>query len=303
MNGIQVGIEALTRLLSEFRKGRFAPRKIDQAASIRHRRRLSEAWDSRFPGFPPGEIPYASCRGTVLRGKRDKYLRRLIVQLLAANDRASAKQVVVNPVCVFGRHARFLAARLPQARVIAADINPAFNWLYAHTLGWFAARNYCFRRESIFDPHREVAPTAVVFFGACGALSDAAMDYAVTTGSRWLACRTCCHDNIGGNTRIVKRPTLLNLGYRIKNQLFAKKRRKATGEYFSEEYGPERYPRSAAAREVTDRKEMMAVSRHSVDSDVCRAIIDLDRFLFLVESGYEVWHKGDLFVALKHPAG
>ena len=46
-----------------------------------------------------------------------------------------------------------------------------------------------------------------------------------------------------------------------------------------------------------DSAELLEVARHSVDSDVCRAIIDLDRFLHLAENGYRVRYKGELFVA------
>jgi hypothetical protein len=48
---------------------------------------------------------------------------------------------------------------------------------------------------------------------------------------------------------------------------------------------------------LSHSEEFLEVSRHSVDSDLCRAIIDLDRFLYLTENGYDVWYKGELFVA------
>ena len=44
----------------------------------------------------------------------------------------------------------------------------------------------------------------------------------------------------------------------------------------------------------------MEASRNSVDSDVCRTIVDLDRYLHLVENQYGVWYKGELFVARKN---
>jgi len=56
-------------------------------------------------------------------------------------------------------------------------------------------------------------------------------------------------------------------------------------EYFCDEYSKEYYPRSKAARTVINSGEFMDISRNSVDSDICRAIIDLDRYLYLLEKG------------------
>jgi hypothetical protein len=69
------------------------------------------------------------------------------------------------------------------------------------------------------------------------------------------------------------------------------------GHYFSEKYSQDHYPTSRAARGLSDSHEFLEVSRNSVDSDTCRAIIDLDRYLRLAESQYDVWYKGELFVA------
>jgi hypothetical protein len=44
----------------------------------------------------------------------------------------------------------------------------------------------------------------------------------------------------------------------------------------------------------------MEASRNSVDSDVCRTIIDLDRYLKLAEAQYDIWYKGELFVARRN---
>ena len=41
----------------------------------------------------------------------------------------------------------------------------------------------------------------------------------------------------------------------------------------------------------------MAVAKESADSDICRAIIDLDRCLHLAEHGFRVECQGDLLVA------
>jgi hypothetical protein len=125
------------------------------------------------------------------------------------------------------------------------------------------------------------------------------MDYAVASRSPLLVCRTCCHDNIAGNADITHRPTLINWGMRFKNWLmrWMRDKEKFRGYYFSEAYGPDAYPRSEAARGLTDSAELVRACRNSVDSDVCRAIIDLDRYLHLVEKGYDVWYRGELFVA------
>ena len=72
---------------------------------------------------------------------------------------------------------------------------------------------------------------------------------------------------------------------------------KYAGFYFSDKYSKKHYPRSEAARGVSNSDEFLEVSRNSADTDICRAIIDLDRYLYLVEKGYNVWYRGELFVA------
>jgi hypothetical protein len=39
------------------------------------------------------------------------------------------------------------------------------------------------------------------------------------------------------------------------------------------------------------------VARESADSDICRVIIDLDRYLHLAEQGFRVEYQGELLVA------
>ena len=46
----------------------------------------------------------------------------------------------------------------------------------------------------------------------------------------------------------------------------------------------------------------MAVAGNSPDSDICRAIIDLDRYLYLVERGFQVEYQGELLVAERAPS-
>ena len=76
-----------------------------------------------------------------------------------------------------------------------------------------------------------------------------------------------------------------------------RQKEKYTGFYFSDKYSKEHYPRSDAARGVSNSDEFLQVSRNSVDTDICRTIIDLDRYLLLVEKGYNVWYRGELFIA------
>jgi hypothetical protein len=200
---------------------------------------------------------------------------------------------------VFGRHARDLARRLSAFNVIATDIDPYWNWGYQHLWPRRTPANFSFVRDDVFEPRLDAVPVAVVFFGGCGAVSDGAIDYAIASAAPYLMCRTCCHDNIAGNTQVTPRRGYINLFFRFKNRILAWMRttKRFEGFYFSGRYGPEQYPRSAAARRLTTSDELMAVSRNSADSDICRAIIDLDRVLHLCEAGYEVWYKGELFVA------
>jgi hypothetical protein len=138
-----------------------------------------------------------------------------------------------------------------------------------------------------------------VFFGACGAVSDGALDYAIASGAKYVMGRTCCHDNIGGNVTVTARPNPVNRLFRFKNWAYDRVRKapKYAGFFFSPSYTPSAYPRSAAGRHLSATAEFMAVARESVDSDICRAIIDLDRYLHLAEQGFRVESQGDLLVA------
>jgi hypothetical protein len=292
----ELGLEAFAGLLDEFRRGNIADRRQKQALD-RHLAGLCKRWDQRFPGFPQERFAYASARGVCRRGVRDAYLKTIIVRLLEAEREHLRNRTVVNPVCVTGRHARDLAGRLRDFKVIATDIFPWSNWLYERVRLRRGPNNYEFQQDDIFEPKAEAAPAAVVFFGACGSLSDAAMDYAIQSHCPDLMCRTCCHDNIGGNTRITKRLTLLNLFFQFKNLSYAWAKKRLKRHYFSAKYGAEQYPRSRAARGMSNSNEFLDVSRNSVDSDICRAIIDLDRYLHLAENNYDVWYRGELFVA------
>ncbi len=298
----ELGMEAFGGLLDEFRRGNITDRRREKLTLGQHLTELSKRWDRQFPGFPQERYAYASAAGVYRRGVRDAYLKTIIARLLEAERDDLPDRTVVNPACVVGRHARDLARRLRDFRVIATDIFPWSNWLYERVKLRRSPGNYEFRQDDIFEPRVEAAPTAVVFFGACGSLSDAAMDYAIESSCPHLMCRTCCHDNIGGNTQIAKRFTLLNLFFQFKNRSYAWAKKRLKGHYFSAKYGAEQYPRSRAARGMSNSDEFLDVSRNSVDSDICRAIIDLDRYLHLAESGYQVWYKGELFVARRDRA-
>ena len=288
--------EALAGLLHAFRHGNIVALSAEQKGMERHAGSLSARWNGRFPGFPVDDFPYASLRGVFYRQHRDGHLKDIIVQLLAKRGRETT---IVNPACVFGRHACHLAARLPHVTVIATDIYPRCFQMYRVLRRARLPRNLRFVQDNIFAPRLDVQPTAVVFFGACGAVSDGALDYAITSGAQYVMCRTCCHDNIGGNVTLTARPNTLNRFFRFKNRAFDRVRKapKYTGHYFSPSYSPGAYPRSAAGRHLSTTDEFMAVARDSADSDICRAIIDLDRYLHLVEQGFRVEYQGDLLVA------
>ena len=289
--------DALAGLVEEFRQGRIVDVRLEREGMERHARELTAAWDRRFPGFPAQYFPFTSFWGEHHRGKRDAYLRDIIVRLLT--ERGDGRATILNAACVFGRHARAIGARLASARVIATDIDPNWNRLYQFLFRRRTPDNFEFVKDSVFSSRLEVRPTAVVFFGACGAVSDGAMDLAVRTNAPYLMCRTCCHDNIGGNTTVERRPGAINRFFRFKNWAFARmgRQEKYAGFYFSSNYTPAHYPRSDAARGVSDADEFQAVARSTPDSDICRAIIDVDRYLYLAEHGYDVCYQGELFVA------
>jgi hypothetical protein len=154
-------------------------------------------------------------------------------------------------------------------------------------------------RNPVSDVQHEPAVSALVFFGACGAVSHGALDYAIESGARYVMGRTCCHDNIGGNVIVTARCNQVNRFFRFKNRIYSqmRKMRVFEGYYFSDRYTPQAHPRSAAGRDLSSPDEFMAVARDSVDSDICRAIVDLDRCLHLVEHGFRVEYQGELIVA------
>ena len=286
-------------LLSEFRRGNIADKdRVQEASAIQsHLGEHYEAWDRVFPAFPECPWKRRTLTWEYHRGRRDAYLKRLIVAHVGGHD--DGNRLIINPAAVLGRHARSLAHELPAYEVVGMDIEPLGDRLYRFVSFWkyHKLKNYRFVRESIFEPDLERRPAAVVFFGACGSVTDGCMDYAVAVNSPLLICRSCCHENIGGNTAIVRRATPVNWFFVWKNRWFATIERRRKGFYFSDRYLKGAYPRSQAAREIMDSETIIAIARNSPDSDICRSIIDLDRCLFLRENGYDVMYREELFFA------
>ena len=288
-------------LLGEFRRDNITDRHRtrEQAALKAVLGELRAAWDSVFPPFPDCPWKRRTFTWEANRGKRDVYLKRLLVNYVPEQD--SGSRLILNPATVFGRHARAVARELPDYEVLGTDIFSLWYRLYRCTCFWrfFGLGNFRFVRENIFRPDLQRSPAAVAFWGACGSVTDGCMDYAIATAAPFLICRSCCHDNIGGNTEVVKRSSPINAFFRWKNHEFAKMKRKERWKdfYFSEGYRADAYPRSTAARELMDSDTIIAVARNSPDSDICRSLIDLDRCLFLQENGYDVLYREELFFA------
>jgi hypothetical protein len=291
----------LESLLEVYNRGEIADptRRQEQAALEEHLHPLTAAWDRLLPPFPTCSWRRRSLGWEHHRGRRDAYLKQLVITTVQGME--STRRLIVNPATVFGRHARWLARHLPSHEVIGTDIDPTWNRLY-HLLGFWkvpALSNYRFVQENVFEPEVRQDTAVVTFFGACGSVTDGCMDLAIGSGSPFLICRSCCHDNIGGNAEIVRRSTPINTVFALKNQALkrALRKEKYRGFYVSDRYKVEAYPRSAAAREVLDPDTVLTIARNSVDSDICRTLIDLDRCLFLQEHGYDVLYREELFFA------
>ena len=288
--------KALGLLLGEFRLGKIADRArlLEETAIQTHLGQHIQAWDTVFPEFPK----FSEKRRTLLRvfkrERKDTYIRRLVVDALTGFD--TENRVIVNPATVEGRQARYLARDLPQFEIIGSDIDRRWEALYRRVC-LRSQKNFRFVQESIFEPDLSRKPAAIVFFGACGSVSDGAIDYGVEVESPFLIFRTCCHDNISGNTEIVKKWSMINRYYAMKNWQFSKYRKRNEGFYFTDKYNQETYPRSKAARDLADSKTFLQVARNSVDSDICISIIDLDRAIHLQEHGYDVMYREEVFFA------
>jgi hypothetical protein len=295
-DNLEVGLKAFAGLLDEFRKGNIANKKAARQSLEQNMAELFRRWNEQFPGFPRS-IPYLSYIGLSRREPRNRHLNRIIIQQLKSEEPVHGDRVVVNPACFLGQRARYLASRLKSFKIIATDINPLFNSWYKHFCK--TPDNYEFLQDSIFNPSLEVRPAAVVFFGACGSVTDAAMDYFIKTDSPYLFCRTCCQHIIGGNIELAKGFSIVNWLWGLPRPIFVRRLKENKGHYFSPDYSMGRYPRSQAAKGLTNSDEFLEISRNSAGSGICRTIIDLDRYLYLAEHGYNVWYRAEMFVAEK----
>ncbi|MCP4571232.1 MAG: hypothetical protein GY838_02660 [bacterium] len=290
--------EPLESLLNEFRLSRFADkdRVLEESAIQTHLGQHHRAWDTVFPEFPA----FSEKRRTLLRifkrERKDTYIRRLVVAALAGFD--ADDRVVVNPATVEGRQAMYLAGDLPSYEVIGTDIDSRWHTFYRRVCKR-SPGNFRFAKESVFEPDLERTPAAVVFFGACGSVSDGAIDYGVEIESPFLIFRTCCHENICGNAEIVKKWSWINRYFAMKNWQFSRYRKRDDGFYFTERYDRGAYPRSEAGRDLADSETFLEVARNAVDSDICINIIDLDRVLYLQEQGYDVMYRDEVFFACR----
>ena len=286
----------LALLLNEFRLGKIADRArlLEETAIHTHLGKHIQAWDAVFPEFPK----YSEKRRTLLRlfkrERKDAYIRRLIVEALTGFD--TENRVIVNPATVEGRQAMYLARDLPHFEIIGTDIDSRWEVFYRRVC-MKSQRNFRFVQESVFDPDLERRPLAVVFFGACGSVSDGAIDYGIAIESPFLIFRTCCHDNISGNVETVKRWSMINGYNAFKNWVYAKLKNRNNGFYFIDKYNQDTYPRSKAARNLADSETFLQVARNAVDSDICISIIDLDRAIYLQEQGYDVMYQDEVFFA------
>lgn len=290
----------MRRLLDEFHAGRFADagRRLEDAAIREHLAEHHEAWDRVFPAFPDCPWKRRSVAWEARRGRRDAYLRGLIADFVPRGEQGS--RLIHNPATVGGRHARFLARAMPEHEILGTDVDQRWELYYRLFFFWRfrGLDNYRFERENIFEPTRGRQPVAVTFFGACGSVTDGGIDCGIDERVPFLIFRSCCHDNISGNTEIVRhRGRPVNDFFAWKNWWFAREKRKGRGLYFSGRYGVNAYPRSRAARELADSETFLALARSSPDSDICRSIIDLDRCLLLQENGYDVLYREELFFA------
>jgi len=290
---LEMGAIAMEGLLSEFRAGNIGPSDVEKVKLGQYLGEISRRWDEKFPGLPGEPSANRSLKAIPQPGRRKDYLKRIIVELLTDCEGGT----IVEPACLWGSHSRNLARRFPHHRFISTDIQGKADWLYRHIPWTRTPANYQFRRDDIFNPKVHSGPSAVVFIGACASLTDAAMDYAIGSHCPLLVCMACCHAMIGGNSDFVKSDFLGRVYLFLVAKKLAKLREKPDGRYVSPKYSTEHYPRSETAKRLTNSKEVIEVARNAVSSDICRGIIDLDRYLRLAEAGYDVWYRAEMFVA------
>ena len=250
-----------------------------------------------FPLQAELEVSKSDLRHKVLvRRVKDALLKNIIERLCDGRE-----GLIVNPCCVFARHARDIASRLPMTTVAASDIDSTWQSLYglltAATLQREPA-NFSFHIDSIYKLHIPRTPLAVCFFGGCGSLTDAALRLAVQAKAEFVVGRACCHENIGGNLEMSTRAlTIWNAGHRLKNIVYGYCASRF-GYYFDASAAIESYPLSHTTRGELDSAGMLRCAQHSVDCVLCRLAIDGDRVTFLLENGYSVLgYNENMFVA------
>ena len=289
---------AMENLLGEVQQGRIADRKrlLEEETIKTTFAEIFATWDKVFPPFPECRFHRRSVARELMKGRRDTYLRDIIISCAQLANQPN--RLIVNLAAVYGGNARLLARALPQFEVVATDIDPRPNAVFS----FFREnmKNYRFLPENIYQPNLNRRPYIIVFFGACGSLTDASMQYAIDVNSPFLICRSCCHDNTGGNMELVKRWTLTNWIAFLKNIKFLYYSKKKPGSYFCDRYDKTVYPRSKVAKTLMSAEIFMDIVRNCADSDICRFIIDLDRCLHLQEHGYHVLYREELFFAHKY---
>ncbi len=289
---------AMENLLREVQQDRTAERKriLEEETIKTTFAEIFASWDKVFPPFPKCFFRRRTVARELMRGRRDAYLRDIIITCAQLADQPN--RLIVNLAAVYGGNARLLARSLPQFEVLATDIDPRPNAV----ISFFSKppENYRFLPGNIYKPNLNRRPYIVVFFGACGSLTDASMQYAIDVNSPFIICRSCCHDNTGGNTELVKRWTFTNWFASLKNMKFLYYSKKTPGSYFCDRYDSTAYPKSKVAKELMRTETFMDIVRNCADSDICRFIIDLDRCMYLQEHGYHVLYREELFFAHKY---
>ena len=100
-----------------------------------------------------------------------------------------------------------------------------------------------------------------------------------------------------GNIELAKGFSIVHWLYGLTKPILARRLKEKKGYYFSPDYSMDHYPKSQAAKSLTNPDEFLEISRFAAGSGICRAIIDLDRYLYLVEHEYNVWYRAEMFVA------
>ena len=289
---------AMENLLREAQLGRIADRKrVLEEKTIKNTfTEIFASWDKVFPPFPKCHFRRRSVAREFMKGQRDTYLVDIITACAQLVDQPNS--LIVNLAAVLGSKAKQLAQTLPQFDVLATDIEPGPMTIY----NFFTKnlKNYRFFTENIYQPDLNRRPSIVVFFGACGSLTDASMQYTIDVKAPFLICRACCHDNTGGNIDFTKRWSLTSLLASLKNKKFLFLAKKTPGAFFCDFYDKTAYPRSKVAKALMSTETFMDIVRNCADSDIYRFIIDLDRCLYLQEYGYHVMYREELFFAHKY---